>query len=101
MYDIICLQETKLDKYDEIDINDYKVIFLTDRDKCKRESGGVIILTKSDIHENIIDVVGKCEHVKWIALERDNVKLVIGCVYIPPEGSTYSSAEVFEKLENY
>ena len=46
-YDIICLAETKLDQYDEVDILEgFKLLSTVNREFCKAKSGDICIFVR-------------------------------------------------------
>ena len=47
VYDIICLAETKLDQYDEVDILEgFKLLSTVNREFCKAKSGDICIFVR-------------------------------------------------------
>ncbi len=100
--DILAIAETKLDRYDKIDLPGYK-IYRSDRKNARRPSGGVAVLVRNEI----------CKYVKFIETDLDFLlyfvieKALIGTdqdvlccvVYIPPENSDYSNINMFEAME--
>ena len=43
LYGIICLTETKLDNYDEVELDGYKLLPPVKRQNCKARSGGICV----------------------------------------------------------
>jgi hypothetical protein len=43
LYGIICLTETKLDNYDEVELDGYKSLPPVNRQNCKARSGGICV----------------------------------------------------------
>ena len=100
-YDIICLTEIKTDQYDEVNIDWLKFISAS-RAVAKRKSGGVGVFIKKTIWPfvNILD--NSSENCLWFTFnDHYDLKCVLGAVYIPPEGSPYSSVSIFDKLEQH
>ena len=71
------------------------------RKNSKTRSGGISVLAKESIFENISVLKGCSENVVWF-----NVKnlffqelVLFGKVYIPPENSSFSSINMFNHLE--
>jgi hypothetical protein len=104
-YDIVCLTETKLDFYDNIHIDGYKLLSQVNRVNCKARSGGICVF----IHENLSDYVSiekgrsECSNcVLWFSVDSIFVKKTFfGVVYIPPESSAYSNIDMFNEIETF
>jgi hypothetical protein len=98
-YDIVCISESKLDDIDDVKIDNYTV-FTKNRKKFKHRSGGVAILVKSTLTDNVKIIENDCESLLLLALDKCllGYSSVVGCVYIPPEGSDYEDKNVFDKL---
>jgi len=105
--DIICVQETWLDSYVDLDIPGYS-FFTSSRIRskgAKRNSGGVAVIFKSLYRRGISKLVSSTVDTVWckfdkqfFGLEND---LYLCNAYIPPESSSKSSNESpFEILSN-
>lgn len=74
------------------------------RDKCTRKSSGIIIIYKSQIDKFLEFPKSKSSFVQWLRINNDFLhipeNLVIGCVYVPPENTKYSSPEAFDEIES-
>ena len=46
LYGIICLTETKLDNYDEVELDGYKLLPPVNRQNCKARSGGICVFVR-------------------------------------------------------
>lgn len=98
-YDIICLSEIKTDQYDEVDIDGFRFIS-TNRALAKRKSGGVGVLVKNTIWPHVKILDNSYENCLWFTFDDYyDLSCIFGAVYIPPEGSPYSSVSIFDKLE--
>ena len=78
-----------MDKYDNIKLPGFSV-YSSCRAKCKRASGGIMILMKDYLNVYVSTIQNtKCKDAIWIAINEKNLnfKIAIGCVYIPPENS--------------
>ena len=94
-YDILAFLESKTDMLDILDIsNDYDY-FAKHRTKCKRKSGGIVILYRKRLSKFIEFPHTESEFVQWISISNQVLNidktLLLGCIYIPPENSVYSS----------
>ena len=49
LYDIICLTETKIDQYDEVAIDGFKLLPSVIRQNCLAKSGGICIFVKEHL----------------------------------------------------
>ena len=75
--------------------------------KYVRKSGGLNCynLYKKKIEQYITFIETKSDFIQWVQLSKEiscvtDDNLIIGCVYIPPKQSTYSSEEAFNELED-
>ena len=70
--------------------------------KCKRKSGGISIVYRKTLEKLLKFHKTPCEYVQWIQFKDTLLKydILLGCVYIPPEGSKYSSVDAFTEIEN-
>ena len=71
------------------------------RKHFKRKSGGIIIIYEDTISKYLTFPTSNSEFVQWveIANEISNfTKLLIGCVYILPENTKYTSDNAFNEI---
>ncbi|KAL4231874.1 hypothetical protein ACF0H5_009450 [Mactra antiquata] len=80
-FDILCLSETKVDRYDIVDIPNYIFLSKPRTEQYKRKSGGIGFLIKFTKYCNDHD-------------------FVIGCMYVPPEQSTFYNDDELYRFEN-
>ena len=101
-YDIVGLSETKTCIYDEIRMKNFKLV-AKHRLNCKRKSGGIGILINEQIYDSVEVLTNDSEFVSWIKIKgslfNSTEDVIIGVVYIPPEGSDYSTIDSFNDLE--
>ena len=102
-FDVLGLSETKTDDIDQIHIPGF-ITFMKNRHKLSKvRSGGIILSAREDIvkHVKIIDT--DCKYVLWFKIDKMFLNydedLICGIVYIPPEGSKFSSSESFIEFE--
>ncbi len=104
-FDILCIEETKLDEYDVINVPNYTFHSKPRKAKYKRKSGGIGFFVRNTISSNIELLESSSEYVFWLKLklasecisEKD---LVIGAIYIPPLQSRFYQEDEFYSLEN-
>jgi hypothetical protein len=67
-------------------------------------SGGIIIIYKKILSNFLKFIHSDSEFVQWVEILNDisdkSKNVLLGCVYIPPEFSPYSSDEAFLQLED-
>lgn len=102
-HDIVCLQETKTDDLDVIEIDGYK-IEMKNRVKYGRvNSGGIILAYKQELSEFINIHETESKAVLWFEISKKltyfEKNLLIGIVYVPPENSKYSNGDSFNMIE--
>ena len=110
-FDIVALSETKLSDLDNVDdmFSEFYVLY-KNRQSSKRASGGVALLVKSSISMHVhihepsnIKVENNitADFIMWVKIEKKfKLDILLGITYIPPEGSPYSSMDMFHLLEN-
>jgi hypothetical protein len=97
-YDCVCFVETKCDMFDCISFDGYKCFSST----RKNRSGGIMVCIRDKYAKGINQLEGLSENVLWLLFESvfDDFKLLLGCAYVSPEGSGYSSLNSFDEIEN-
>jgi exonuclease III len=106
LYDIICINETKLDELDIINVNVEGYDFLSlNRKKITRKSGGIGVFVKSEYIEKklVIKETNQInKNVLWFKLDKKlcGVDIICGALYIEPESSKYARNDVFDNLED-
>ena len=99
-YDILCLSETKLDEIDNANIilEGFKP-FYNHRKEFVHRSGGLAIFVKEDKMPFITELNQYNEGCVQYIMVNDKLlgfNLIIGAVYIPPNGSKYETGEEFD-----
>ena len=101
-----CFVETKINYLDIDNLNlpqgyngKYKC-----RNYCSKiKSGGIGIIYKDNLETFITQITTDSEFVGWYRISKGILKipkdLLVGVVYIPPEGSKYTKIEAFEECE--
>ena len=96
--------ETKTDEYDEIRLPNNYTFHAKNRKRFKKKSGGIIIVYKKELSHLLNFVSSDSEFVQWIEFIDEKLNLdtniLLGCIYIPPELSPYSSDESFSEIED-
>lgn len=103
MYDILLFTETKTDKFDVLKLpNDYSY-FSKSRKKFSKKSGGIVIVFKKVLSKFLKFINSDSEYIQWIDISKEystlNENVLLGCTYIPPEYTKYSSEEAFIEIE--
>ena len=91
-FDILCLAETNIDCYDEIEIPNY-VFYSKCRDKfISRKSGGIGVFIKKSIAKHIIEIQSNSEYILWLKLSGTMFSkddgIILGTVYMPLKDPT-------------
>ena len=105
LYDVICLTETKIDKYDVINVDGFSLLPSVVRQNCKSRSGGICVLVRNCYYKyvQINDQITCPSHcVLWFTIDDKLLfeKTLFGVVYIPPENSLYSNIDMFTEIED-
>lgn len=102
-FQIIGLQETKLDDVDDVSISGYKM-FCNNREKISRyRSGGIAILVKENLAPFV--KINKCKSklILWFSISHKitctNEDLHCGLIYIPPNRSRYSCEDPYLEIQ--
>ena len=99
-YNIVSCAESACDE--NLQIPGYHLFHKT-RTNCKRTSGGLSAIIKSEIADHVTCVHTDSPFVLWLKVDKSILNkqnnLVIGTVYIPPEGSPYSSRDAFDEVQ--
>ena len=81
----------------------YKGTFKCRRYVSKVKSGGIGIIYKEELDNFITEIKTESDFVAWYKIDRNSTglakDLLLGVIYIPPEGSKYTKAEAFEECE--
>ena len=90
-----------MDDLDLVTCKDYKY-FGFNRKVCKRKSGGVGLLVKDKLSKYIKILNSDNENCLWFTIDEQILKkkVIFAVIYIPPEGSSYSSMQLFDNIEN-
>ena len=66
-----------------------------------KKSGGIIVVFKKTLSKCLHFIKSDSEYVQWVEFTKClNSDMLLGCVYIPPENSKYSSEEAFIEVED-
>jgi len=101
-YDIIGIQETKMDDLDHIQIKGYKCFDKNRKTVTKRKSGGVSILVKENLIPFVKLVETESKLVQWFVLSKQLTHkddILFGVFYIPPESSSYAIREPYFEIQ--
>ncbi|CAG2241030.1 unnamed protein product [Mytilus edulis] len=102
-HDIICLQETKTDDLDTINLPGF-IFHMKNRQKYGKKSGGIILAYKEKLNNYLELLETDSKYTFWFKLSSVFSKIdedvVFGIVYIPPENSVYHQPDTFDQVEN-
>lgn len=102
-YDLIGLQETKLDDIDSVNISGYK-IFCNNRQKISRyRSGGTALLVKENIAPYVKIGKAKSKLIQRFSISnkitRTHNDIQCGLIYLPPNKSKYASEDPYLEIQ--
>ena len=102
-YDIIGIQESKLDDVDRVNIPLYQV-FANNRARISRyRSGGIAILVKNELYPFITIQKVESKLISWLAISNQILPtdddLYCGIVYIPPYRSKFAHDDPYLELQ--
>ena len=100
-HDIFVCLESKIDELDKLELPRGYQHFSKIRKGCIRKSGGITVIYKQSLSNIITFHESDCNYVQWMSIknEHDSTNMLIGCIYIPPENSLYTSKDAFDDLE--
>ena len=102
-YDFICLNETKTNDFDTVQIPGYTFKFQNRKSKSNVKSGGIAFGYRKYLESYVSQIDTNSVHVFWFKISGNYLKLdedlLVGNIYIPPENSIYTVQEVFNELE--
>jgi hypothetical protein len=103
MYDILLFTEIKTDQFDVLKLpNDYSY-FSKSRKKFPKNQVELLIVFKKVLSKFKKIIYSDSEYIQWIEISKEystlNENVLLGCTYITPEYTKYSSEEVFIEIE--
>ena len=100
LYDIICVGETKLDRFDTVDIDGFQ-FYSCIRQHTTNRSGGFGIFIKR-CYTKFVVIAHKGKHVMALKISEEvfGFNVLLLCIYIPPEGSRYYDVNAFAEIES-
>jgi exonuclease III len=94
-YDIIGVQESKLDDFDTIVVAGFEIFMHNRKEYSKHRSGGICVLVKKEIVNSFKILKSDSKLVLWFKLDLKDVNsekhIVCGIVYIPPIRTKYAN----------
>ena len=102
-YDIIGLQESKLDDIDIVDIKGFQMYSKNRTAVSRYRSGGITLLIKENLVPFVTVLKNDSKLVLWFLISKhimpSNSDLLCGVIYIPPIGSKYSHRDPYLELQ--
>ncbi|CAG2201838.1 unnamed protein product [Mytilus edulis] len=96
--------ESKLDNLDVLDVPKGYTYVTKNRKKMCKKSGGIAVIFKKSLETSLTFLSSESQFVQWMKVAKSIFGLqndvIVGCIYIPPEGSKYSNLEAFDEIEN-
>lgn len=101
-FDIIGLQETKLDNLDTIELDGFRLFFKHRKEIAKRRSGGIVLCVRETLSPYITILESDSKLVLWFKISDKiiaNENTLYGVVYVPPENSDFSNPDPFSEIQ--
>ena len=96
-FDIFCVNETKLDPIDIINVEGYNFLSQCRKQTYRRKSGGLGVFVKQSLGPYVLLVESDSDYIMWFKLERSLFKtdedIHFGAVYVPPADSRFKNAD--------
>lgn len=103
-YDILIFTETKTDELDDLKLPNEYSFYAKHRKKFKRKSGGIVVVYRNLLSKFLNLINSESEFVQWVEICKNisnlNERILLGCIYIPPEYTRYSTDESFIEIED-
>ena len=103
-FDIICIQESRLDDVDQITVPGYKIFMHNRKQIARYRSGGIALLVKDEFVPFIHVHKSQNKLVLWFEISKQilhiNENLICGVIYIPPHASKYAHSDPYLELQN-
>ena len=102
-HDIICVQESKLDDVDCVQINGFTV-YTNNRKKITRyRSGGIALIIRNSILSHIEILKNESKLISWMKISKDlllsNEDVYLGIIYNPPYRSKYAQEDPYLEIQ--
>ena len=102
-YDIIGVQESKLDDWDSLHIPGYEIVCKNRKKISRYRSGGIALIIKSSVFPFISVHENSSNLVQWFSISKrlTNLASDILCrnIYIPPYGSKYAHQDPYLEIQ--
>ena len=102
-YDIFCVNETKIDKYDTIHLDGYTFISQCRKQKFFRKSGGIGVFVKNHLSPYVSLIESDSDYILWVKLNKKfnqiDQDIIFGAVYLPPSDSRFNTPDELENFE--
>lgn len=102
-FDIIGFQETKLTKFDNVELENFELYTKNRESKSRVASGGIALAVKKSFLNHITIINTDSSLVLWFRLSKNlthfDSDTLCGVTYIPPEYTKYSVTEPFTEIQ--
>ena len=102
-HDISIFVESKLDEFDILELPPNFSYISKVRQKCQKKSGGIVIVYKTSLDLFLEFPKTDCEYVQWVRFKKgllfEENDVLLGCIYLPPENTRYTSPEAFDQID--
>lgn len=103
LYDIIAIQETKLDDADSVELPGYTIICQNRKKISRYRSGGTAFIYKNSLKHHIVPMKSHSKLIQWIriskAVTNTDRDIYCGNIYIPPQGSKFASPDPYLEIQ--
>ena len=101
-YDMLSVCETKLDRYDLIELPGYVFFSQCRKQKYIRKSGGIGVFIKQSLFPHVSHIESDSDYVLWLSISKKvfntDEDIYVGAIYIPPNDSKFYNPD---EIENF
>lgn len=101
-YDVFSVCETKLDRYDLIELPGYVFFSQYRKQKYIRKSGGIGVFVKQSLSPHVSLIESDSDYVLWLSISKKvfntDENIYVGAIYIPPNDSKFYN---LDEIENF
>ena len=101
-YDLFCVCEAKIDKYDDINLPGYVFLSQCRKQKYIRKSGGIGVLVKQSLSPYVSFVESDSDYDLWLSISKNayttDEDIIVEAIYIPPADSRFYNPDEIEQF---